>query len=78
MKNPFCKNDCNHLVPCYLDAEKKRIGKYVCTMFISHFDRPYGDKIRRVKRYPELEHDDGLILKCPQCMRAEERIGDNR
>lgn len=74
MKNPYCENNCSHLVPVYLDPEKKQVKKYLCTMFVSYFDRPYGGKIRRVKRYPELEFEDGLILKCPQCMRAEDRL----
>ena len=74
MKNPYCPNNCNHLSPVYLDEAKKQVGKYLCTMYISHFERKYGDKVRRVKKYPELEQDDGLVLKCPQCMRAEDRL----
>jgi len=27
-------------------------------------------------RHTELEMDDGLVLKCPECMRAEDRLNN--
>jgi len=72
--NPYCKKNCGHLVP--IKNDKNKVTMFWCTMFeISRQIIRCGGQIKRDVRYTELEFDDGLVLKCPACMRSVERIG---
>jgi hypothetical protein len=74
MKTPYC-NDCGNI--CKTVKNGKTI--YSCTGYLKRISlHKWGNKFIEKRVYQELEIDDGLVLKCPQCMRAEERIGGGK
>ena len=71
MKSPYC-NGCGNL------CKRIKSGKtsYSCTGYLKKITvHKWGNKFVEKRIYQELEFDDGLVLKCPQCMRSEERLG---
>jgi len=65
--NPYC-NDCCNL----LKIIKNGVTTFKCVSFAKTAWN--GSKLDPA-RHTELEMDDGLVLKCPECRRAEERLG---
>lgn len=66
MKNPYC-NDCCNLCKTI----KNGVTTFKCVSFAKTAWN--GSKLDP-NRHTELEIDEGLVLKCPECMRAEDRL----
>jgi predicted DsbA family dithiol-disulfide isomerase len=64
--NPYC-NNCYNL----LKIIKNGVTTFKCVSFAKTAWN--GSKLDP-NRHTELEIDEGLVLKCPECMRAEERL----
>jgi hypothetical protein len=71
MKNPYCQ-DCGNICK----TVKNGIKSYTCTGYLKRVTiNKWGNKFIEKRVYQELEFDDGLVLKCPQCIRSEDRMG---
>ena len=69
MKSPYC-NGCNNQV-FYRRSPNEAPYMVKCTAFAKTAWN--GSKLDPA-RHTELEMDEGLVLKCPECMRAEDRL----
>ncbi len=69
MKTPYC-NGCDNQI-FYRRSPNEAPYMVKCSSFAKVAWN--GSKLDP-GRHTELEIDDGLVLKCPQCLQAEERI----